>query len=159
MFAITPFSTGRRITPAAHHRAVRELDDFFDRLFWAPDLAGSRNFREFDLYEKDGKLFLSIEAPGVEPDDLEIRVSKDRVAIKCSKESEEKEDEGATWYNRKASCGFNYEIALPFEIDTDAAEAEFERGVIRIAAPKLERSASKILSLKKAGDQDAGQPQ
>lgn len=152
MFAITPFNSGRRFAPAGRHRTIRELDDFFDRLLWAPDLAGSRNFREFDLYEKDGKLFLSIEAPGVDPDDLEVRISKGGVAIKCSKESEEKEEEGRTWYNKKTACGFNYEITLPFEIDTDAAEAKFEHGVVHIVAPRLERSASKILSLKKAED-------
>ena len=150
MFAITPFSSNRRLAPTAHHRAIRELDDFFDRLLWAPDMAGSRNFREFDLYEKDGKLFLSVEAAGVDPDDLEVRIFKDRVAIKCNKESEEKEeDEGKTWYNKKTVCRFNYEIALPFEIDTEGAEAKFEHGVIHITAPRIERSESKILSLKK----------
>ncbi len=150
MFAITPFNSNRRLSPAAHHRAMREMDDFFDRLLWAPDLGGSRNFREFDLYEKDGKLFLSIEAAGMNPDDLEVRIFKDRVAVKCNKEAEEREEEdGKTWYNRKTVCRFNYEISLPFEIDTDGAEAKFEEGVIHITAPRLERSESKVLSLKK----------
>lgn len=131
---------------------MTELDDFFDRLLWAPDLAGSRNFREFDMYEKDGKLFLSIEAAGVDPDDLEVRIFKDRISIKSNKETEEKdgdEESGKTWYNKKAVCRLSCEIALPFEIDTDGAEAKFEEGVINISAPRLERSESKVLSLKK----------
>lgn len=152
MFAITPFGSNQRISSHSHHRAMRELDDFFNRLLWAPNLAGSQNFREFDLYEKDGKLFLSIEAAGANPDDLEIRIFKDRVSVKSHKETEEKEggeEDGKTWYNKKTVCNFNFEIALPFEIDTNGAEAAFEEGVINISAPRLDRSESKVLSLKK----------
>lgn len=152
MLAITPFDFNRRLSSRVHHRAASEMDDFFNRLLWAPDLAGSRNFREFDLYEKDGKLFLSIEAAGVDPDDLEVRIFKDRVLIKSCKETEEKdgdEGDGKTWYKKKAVCNFNFEIALPFDVDADGAEATFEGGVIKISAPELERSKSKVLSLKK----------
>ena len=152
MLAITPFNHNRRLSSQAHHRAMRELDDFFDRLLWAPDLSGSRNFREFDMYEKDGRLFLSIEAAGANPEDLEVRIFKDRVSIKSSKEAVEKagdEEDGRTWYNKKTVCNMDYEITLPFEIDTEDAEANFAEGVIHISAPRLERSESKVIPLKK----------
>jgi HSP20 family protein len=152
MFALTPFSN-RRLTPAGHGRVARDLDEFFDRFLWSPESARSANFRDFDLYEKDGKLYLSMEAPGVKPNELEIRTSRDRVSIRNKQETEEKEggqDDGRTWYNKKSSYSFNYEISLPFEIDTDKAEASFENGVINIVAPRLQASESKILSLKNA---------
>lgn len=153
MFALTPFGAGRSFSPVARRNALKEFDDLFNALLWAPDLGGSRNFREYEMYEKDGKLFLSVDAPGINPDDLEIRTSKDRVSIKCKSESEEKsetQDGDKTWYSKKTFCGFNYEVALPFEIDTDKAEASFEHGVIRIVAPRLQVSESKVLTLKKA---------
>jgi HSP20 family protein len=151
MFDLTPFSH-RRVSPVSPQRTSRDFEDFFDKLFWAADAGGHRSFRDFDLYEKDGKLFLSIEAPGVNPEELEIKTSRDRVSIRSRKESEGKsgeQDDGKTWYSRKSSYSFNCEVSLPFEIDTDKAEATFENGMINIAAPRLQASDSKILTLKK----------
>jgi HSP20 family protein len=152
MFEITPF-THRRLSPATPLRVTREFDDLIDRLFWSGGADRAHNFRDFDLYEKDGKLFLSIEVPGINPDELEIKTSRDRVSIRNAQKDEEKDggqDDGRTWYSRKSSYSFNYEIALPFEIDTDKAEASFENGMIHISAPRLTASESKVLSLKKA---------
>jgi HSP20 family protein len=130
-----------------------DIDDIFNRLLWAPDAQGSRSFSNFDMYEKDGSLHISIEAPGVNPDEVEIRISKDRVQLKSKNDSEEKRegaDDGKTWYSRKSVSSFNYELTLPFEIDTEKSEASFENGIISIAAPRLMISESRVLSIKKA---------
>ena len=149
MFALTPF---RNSLAGTHRRSsLMDIDDIFNRLLWAPDLPTSRSFSNFDMYEKDGRLNVSVEAPGIDPDNVEIRVSKDRIQLK-SKQKEETaktEDDGKTWYSRKTVASFNYELPLPFEIDTDKADASFENGVIAISAPRLQVSESRVLSLKK----------
>ena len=150
MFTLTPFrnslaSNGRR-------SSLMDIDDIFNRLLWTPDAPGSRSFSNFDMYEKEGTLHISIEAPGVNPDEVEIRITKDRVQLKSKSEGEEKKDgadDGKTWYSRKSVSSFNYELSLPFEIDTEKAEASFENGMISIAAPRLMISESRVLSLKK----------
>jgi HSP20 family protein len=150
MFALTPFrnslaSNGRR-------GSLTDIDDIFNRLLWAPDVSGNRSFSNFDMYEKDGSLHISVEAPGVNPEEVEIRISKDRVQLKSKGDNEEKKenaDDGKTWYSKKSVSSFNYEITLPFEIDTEKADASFENGVISIAAPRLLISESRVLSLKK----------
>jgi HSP20 family protein len=130
-----------------------DIDDIFNRLLWAPNAQGNRSFSDFDMYEKDGSLHISVEAPGVNPDEVEIRISKDRVQLKSKSDSEEKRDgadDGKTWYSKKTASSFNCELSLPFEIDTDKAEASFENGVISIAVPRLLISESRVLPLKKA---------
>ena len=134
-----------------------EIDELFDRLLASPGFAGTRNLRDFDLYEKDGKLFLSMEAPGVNPDDIDVIIKKDSVAIRSKTDAKDsgassdaaEQDDGRTWYSRKSAHVFNYEISLPFEVDTEHAEASFENGVIHISAPRLQLSESKVLQLKK----------
>jgi HSP20 family protein len=152
MFDLTPF-THRRLSRATPLRVTREFDDLIDRLFWSGGADAARGFRDFDLYEQDGKLYLSIEVPGINPDELEIRTSRDRVSIRSAQKAEEKDgvqDDGKTWYSRKAAHSFNYEVALPFEVDTEKAEASFENGMIHIIAPRLQASESKVLTLKKS---------
>jgi HSP20 family protein len=130
-----------------------DIDDLFNRLLWSPDLGRAQSFGSYDMYEKDGKLFVAVEAPGVSHDDVEVRISKDRIQLKSKAEAEGKSegaDDGKTWYSRKAVTSFNYELSLPFEIDTEKAEATFENGVISLSAPRLQVSESRVLSLKKA---------
>ena len=150
MFALTPF---RNNLPGNHRRgSLTDIDDIFNRLLWAPDLPTTRSFGNFDMYEKDGRLNLLVEAPGVNPDDVEIRVSKERVQLKSKQkeETEKIEDDGKTWYSKKTAASFNYDLSLPFEIDTDKAEASFENGVISISAPRLQVSESRVISIKKS---------
>jgi HSP20 family protein len=155
MFALTPY--GRRFSRALNNRTMGDIDELFDRLLAFPGASGARNLRDFDLYEKDGKLFLSMEAPGVNPDDLDVVIKKDSVAIRSKPDVKEtgapadstEPDDGRTWYSRKSVHVFNYEISLPFEVDTEHAEAAFENGVIHISAPRLQLSESRVLQLKK----------
>lgn len=152
MFALTPFQN-RYTMPASRHRGFREFDNFFDRFFMTPAFESFQQVGNFDLYEKDDTLFLSVEAPGANPEDIEIVTTKNRVAIRSKKETEEgdgNQDDGKTWYSRKSVTMFNYEVTLPGEIDVERAEATFENGIIRISAPKLQVSGSKVLPLKKA---------
>jgi HSP20 family protein len=134
-------------------RSLLDMDELFNRILWAPDAMRPAVSADFDMYEQDGKLVMSIEAPGVNPDEVEIRTSKDRIRITSKSETEDKSgssDDGRTWYNKKSVSAFDYDVALPFEVDTDKAEASFENGVIRITAPRLQVSESRVLSIKKA---------
>jgi HSP20 family protein len=152
MFALSPFRSGLT-TQASRRSSLTDIDDIFNRLFWSPNSLGSSSLSNFDMYEKDGKLFLSAEAPGINPDDVEIRVSKDRIQFKSKNPACDKEggsDDGKTWYSKKTAASFGYDISLPLEIETDKAEATFENGVISIIAPRLQASESRLLTLKKA---------
>ena len=150
MFALTPFRNN--LQGIQRRSPLMDIDDIFRGLLWAPDLPTARSFGNFDMYEKDGRLNMSVEAPGVDPDDVEIMISKGMVQLKSKhkEEAEKADDNGRTWYSRKAATSFNYDMSLPFEIDTDKAEASFENGVISISAPRLQVSESRVLSIKKS---------
>ena len=151
MFALTPFRNN--LLGSARRSSLTDIDDIFNRLLWAPDfLTSTKGFANVDMFEKDGRLNISVEAPGVNPDDVEIRVSKDRIQLKSKQkeETEKAEDDGKTWYSKKTTVSFNYDLSLPFEIDTDKADASFENGVISISAPRLQVSESRVLSIKKS---------
>ena len=72
------------------------------------------------------------------------------LANMSKEETKKADDDGKTWYSKKVAASFNYDLALPFEIDTDKAEASFEKGVISISAPRLQVSESRVLSIKKS---------
>ncbi|MDR3332160.1 MAG: Hsp20/alpha crystallin family protein [Synergistaceae bacterium] len=152
MFALAPYS--RRFAPAVGHRTIGDVDDLFDRLLWGSDTSGTRGFRDFDLYEKDGSLYFSMEAPGVNPEDLDVVIRKESISIRSKGETKKgdgaEQEDGRTWYSKKSVHVFNYEVSLPFGVDTERAEASFENGVIHISAPRLQTAESKLLQLKRS---------
>jgi HSP20 family protein len=115
----------------------RTLDSFF---------GNSASVRGVEVYEQEGKLFVSLEAPGVDPSKIEIRVFKDRVSVRSAEEGEDKEED-KTFYCRRCARKLSYEIALPYEIDTDQANAAIRNGMVLVSAPKAGSQAGKILKL------------
>lgn len=107
----------------------REIDNFFGQMW------GTRGV---EMYEKEGRLYVTLETPGVDPEKVEIRLFKDRITVRAAAEEEEKKEEKRNYYCRKSSRNLDYEIVLPFEIDPDKAQAEFKNGLLTLSAPRLE---------------------
>ncbi len=118
-----------------------DMERVFDSFF-----GNSGSVRGIEMYEQEGKLFVSVEAPGVDPSKMEIKVFKDRVSVR-SAEEEEKKEEGKTFYCRKCARRIAYEIALPYEIDTDQAAATVRNGMVVISAPKAGAQGARVLKL------------
>jgi HSP20 family protein len=124
-----------------------EVDDFF-RSFGN---LYSRVGREvpLEIYEEGDDLVVSLDAPGVDPKDVEIRVFSDRVAIRAKSESEESVEDSAsrTYHCSKRRSSFNYSVTLPVEVDADRAEARFENGVISLKLGKKQKDGGRLLKL------------
>lgn len=74
-------------------------------------------------------------------DDINVDIENNRIIIRGERNSEnEQNDEG--FYHTKRSCGsFSRSIPLPEGIDSDAAEAHFNNGVLEITMPMPEQNA------------------
>ena len=125
-----------------------EVEDFFKGM---SDVFSSMN-REFplDMYEENGNLVVSMDAPGVDPDKVDIRVFPDRVTLVSREEQEERPcEEGKTWHCKKQRKVLNYSVSLPREVDPEGAEAEIKHGIITVKMPKKGTQEGKVLELKK----------
>ncbi len=124
-----------------------EVEDFFKGM---SDVFSSVN-REFplDMYEEDGRVVISMDAPGVDPDKVDIRVFPDRVTLVSKQEQEEPCEEGKTWHCRKQRRVLNYSVSLPREVDPEGAEAEIRHGVITVRMPRKGTEEGRMLQLKK----------
>jgi HSP20 family protein len=143
MWGIAPYGFNRRVKRLVDPEGFfDDVDRLFDGFFGS--VSGMRGV---EMYEEDGKLHLSVEAPGVDPSKVEIRVFKDRVALSSQEDSEERKEEGKTYYCRRASRRLNYEIALPFQVDTDKASASFENGMVKLVLPKEGAVEGRVLKL------------
>jgi HSP20 family protein len=94
---------------------------------WAPRM---------DVFEKDGKLVIKTELPGVKREDVEITLDGDDLTIKGERkaESEVKEED---YYRLERSQGAFYRsMTLPFAAKPEDVSARFTDGVLELEIPK-----------------------
>ena len=91
-----------------------------------------------------------IKAPiaGVRPEDLEISITDEAVAIKGQRK-EEKEITRDNYLCQECYWGtFSRSYNLPIAVDSEKAKASLKHGILTITIPKLEKSKRKIIKVK-----------
>jgi HSP20 family protein len=103
-----------------------------------------------DITEHDKEYLVRAEVPGAKKDDIRVSIDGSYVFItaEAKKEKETKsEKEGRTLvketYYGSASRGFS----LAHEIDSKAATAKLEDGVLNLKLPKREGAGSKLIAI------------
>ena len=89
-----------------------------------------------DVIDREDELVVRAETPGIDKDDLEVSVSEGSVTIKGATRREEKEEKGEYHRCEIMRGTFSRSVALPAEVDADAAQATFKDGVLELTPPK-----------------------
>lgn len=89
-----------------------------------------------DIHEKDGKVFVNAELPGVEEKDIEISADGDMLTIAGEKRSEMEESKEGSYRSERSFGRFSRTVRLPFMIDPQKVEARFQNGVLRLTVDK-----------------------
>lgn len=92
----------------------------------SPTRVGGRRSAEYDLYERDGDLVLSIEMPGFEREDIELRWDDGQVSVAADHEDERTE----------RSREYRRSFRVPMEVDESAITARYRRGILDIFLPR-----------------------
>lgn len=109
------------------------------QLAWAPPV---------EVYEKDDKVMVKAEVPGMTKDDIDVSVQGDMLTISGEKktESEVKEQD---YYRSEFSYGrFSRSVALPTAVDASKVEANYNNGVLEISLPKSEEAKPRKIEIK-----------
>ncbi len=113
------------------------------------DLVTSAWNPSVDIYEHNGNLVLTAEIPGVDEDDIEVKLEDSTLTIKGERkyENEVKEE---NYHRVERSYGsFSRSFSLPQNIDQDKIKAESENGILKITMPKkAELKPKKVKVLK-----------
>lgn len=101
-----------------------------------------------DMYQTRDFIVIRALVAGVNPEDLDIAITRDMVTLKGTREeSQEAPDED--YYHRELFWGsFSRTILLPEEIVIDEAEAKEKHGLLEIKLPKLDKERSARLTVK-----------
>jgi len=121
---------------------IRRLHEYIDRMF-GDMFARSREMDIMlarapliDLVDEGDRFRIVAEIPGVDKEDLDVRIFEDSVVIRAEKKLG-KEEKGKNYYVRERGYTSYYRsIALPEPVVPEKAAASYRNGVLEIVVPK-----------------------
>ena len=142
----------------------REMDRLFDEFDWRSPFRRSVFDIEplwrrelswtatpaVDIVEKDKAYEVSAELPGMDENNIEVKVANGMLTIKGEKK-EEKEEKRKDYYHSERRYGsFERRFLVPDGVDTSKIEASFKKGVLTVMLPKTAeaQAAEKKIAVK-----------
>jgi HSP20 family protein len=116
----------------------RLFDEFFnDFPFTSSMVEGKENWiPSVDILEKDGKIILRAEIPGMTEKEIELKVEGDTLILKGERKMES-EDKKSNYHRIERSYGsFTRSFRLPDTVDSEKIDADYKNGVLTITIPK-----------------------
>lgn len=128
----------------------RQLNQIFNDAFTSENWENANNLAKVpaaELTQTEEGLHLKLEVPGMEAEDLDIQVMKDRVAISGERKSETKSEEKSKTRTEFRYGKFSRVIPLPIEIDNTNVTAEYKNGILNLTLPKSEAEKNKVVKV------------
>lgn len=111
------------------------------------DVAMGLWYPSVDMFEKDDKLVIRAELPGLEKKDLNLEI-KDGVLTLKGERKYDNEVKEENFYRREMSYGkFIRSFTLPAEVEADKITAEFQNGLLTVEVPKSEAHKPKQIKV------------
>ena len=105
-----------------------------------------------DIFETENELVLNAEVPGIDEDDIEVKIEDNTLTIQGERKLE-KETKEENYHRVERSYGSFYRsFSLPHYINQENSKAEHDNGVLKVHMPKkpeLKPRSVKILKPEK----------
>ena len=114
---------------------------FGDTLAQSPGTDASATwFPLVDIHEEEDRVVLRAEIPGVNKDDIDIRVEGGTITVRGEKKQEKQVDSEKAYRVERFYGSFARSFVLPASINADAIKATYSDGVLEVVLPKVEEA-------------------
>jgi HSP20 family protein len=127
-----------------------EIDNLLHEFFGGPIHTGpvaEEWLPPADIDETEDRVLIKAELPGIEEKDIELTLLVNMLTIRGEKKHEKEEKDENHCLGDRYYGSFRRTFQLPADIDPDKAEANFDKGVLKISIPKVEESKSKKIQI------------
>jgi HSP20 family protein len=143
-------------------RPIADVEALFDRMtrgFWPRrrEFLGLRTptraaawIPDMDVFERNGKTVVRIDAPGIKREDIDVAVEGDMLVIRGKREEEKEVKEDDYYCSERASGEFSRAMSLPEGVKAEEIEATYQDGVLEVtfATPTASAPASAKVAVK-----------
>src|SRR5579884_2851220 len=105
-----------------------------------------------DVYEDEHNITLSIEVPGIDEKDIDVRVENNVLTVHGERKFEKEQKEENFRRVERQYGSFTRSFTLPNTVDTDSIQANYDKGVLKIQLAKKAEAKPKQIKVN-AGSQ------
>ena len=109
-----------------------------------------------DIVERDGRLVVRADLPGMSADDVRIEIRDDALVLEGERRSEIEVEEEGVYRSERVYGRFSRVIPLPDGADLDKASARFENGVLEIEIPLREDARRRRIEIQGGSASEGG---
>src|SRR5437763_17173692 len=135
------------------YREFTTLQDRLNRLFrdsWNDNqdaLGTSSVSPAVDVYEDEHNVTLKLEVPGIDENDLDIRVENSTLTVHGERKFEKEEKEENFRRVERQYGSFTRSFTLPQTVDSENVSAHYDKGVLKISLPKKAEAKPKQIKV------------
>jgi HSP20 family protein len=135
-------------------RELNTLQGEMNRLFnsfFEDDAGNGRQQRwapAVDLVEREDRLVLKADLPGMSEDDVQIEIRDNILTISGERKAEHEEKQNGYYRVERAFGRFSRSLQLPSGVHTEGIAASFENGVLEVTIPKPEERKPRKIEIK-----------
>lgn len=96
------------------------------------------NYPRVDILDEKDRIKVIADLPGINKEDIKVKIEEDRVTIRASAQKELEEKKENYYKLERNSAGYYREIALPAAVKKEGSKANFKNGVLTIELLKKE---------------------
>jgi HSP20 family protein len=137
--------------PIAFSRLRDEIERLFDDFSFARPGRSIFTFPTLpevvpamELTENKDHYNLSLEVPGMEEKDIEIECADGVLTISGEKRQESEEKSDGYLVTERSYGSFKRQLTLPADVNPDAIEAKYAKGVLKLTLKKDEKAQSRV---------------
>jgi len=111
-----------------------------------------------EVFERNGKLVVQADLPGIKRDDVNVRIEQDALIIQGQRQQQQTTNQRGYYRSERSYGSFYRTIPLPEGTDTESATASFRDGVLEIEldAPR-EQQRGRTLEIREGGSTSGAQ--
>jgi HSP20 family protein len=128
-------------------RLRREMDRLFADWPTRSTWSVTPSYPAMNVWTSEDGAVVQSELPGIDPDKIDISVANDTLTVSGERQRPEMEEE-ATYHRRERGYGrFTRTFTLPFQVEADQVEANYEKGILYIRLPRAEADKPKKITI------------
>lgn len=140
-------NTGHWIDPLRQMRfAQADMSRLFDNL----RLPAPPQFPAMNIWAGPDGAVVTVEIPGVVPEELEIAVHQNTVTLRGRRPAEPLAEDAVVHRQERITGTFARNLTLPFRVDGDQTTAKFQNGVLRLDLPRPEADKPHKINVSRA---------
>jgi len=143
LFSMNPFALMRRLAEG--------MERFGGGRGMGGEMAGW--MPALDISERDGKMIIHADLPGMEKDDVQVEAREDSLIIQGERRRESEEEDKGYYRSERTYGKFYRRIPLPEGAELEQARAQFNNGVLEVSIPVPEQKNSRQIPIEAGGSE------